>query len=177
MLNRGALDEARALLEVEGERPAHYDTALGAVAIRQGRNDDAIAHLTRAVAKAPRDPVALTTYARALDVVGDREKADSILADALTIAGTIDAFAAMGRAREARDAGEQAFGAGDAQQALAHFVAALRDDPDDPITHSNLGVVCAALGKIDSARESLQRALTLAPGLEDAKVNLSALED
>ncbi len=54
------------------------------------------------------------------------------------------------------------------QEALKWYKKALQIDPDHEITHYNLGILYLDLGKVDSARASLQTALRLRPDFPEA---------
>jgi Flp pilus assembly protein TadD len=178
LLNRGALPEARAVLETleaAGHGAPHLGTAIAAIDYREGNLDAALHRLNAVLAEAPRLPMARLYLARVHDCAGDTERAlreFEILRDLLP---GITEFQDLLRAHKLRRQGEQLFRAGFAAQALDTLVEALRLDPEDPLTHNNLGVVLHQMGEKDRARASFQRALQLAPGLSMAEDNLAGL--
>jgi len=178
LLNRGDLDEARALLErleQAGIAPPHVPTALGAIAWKQGRLDEAQRRLDAALEIQPKNLPALEYLARTLDRLGDADKAHESLKNAAAVAPTIQELADRVQAHALRLEGEARFQDGEAREVLAVFVESLRLDPDDPLTHNDLGVVLAALNQLEKAKESFQRALRIAPGLPEALDNLDAM--
>ncbi|MBI2425718.1 MAG: glycosyltransferase [Candidatus Hydrogenedentes bacterium] len=178
LLNRGDLDEARAVLErfrsEEGLIP-HVETALGAIDYHQGRTDAALARLRQVVLRAPHAVLARGYLARVYDIQGDARHAERELALAVDLAPGLAEFEGRLRALRLRVEGEAAFQAGLLNEALEMLVEALRLDADDPITQNDIGVVLAALGEAEKARESFVRALKLAPGFADAEANLRAI--
>jgi tetratricopeptide (TPR) repeat protein len=178
LLNRGELDEARAVLarlEAEGQRAPHIATALGAIACRQGRLDEASARLEAVATSAPHAVMARYYLARVYDLQGKAKHARRELEIARDIAHSVSEFRDLVRAHELRQEGEDCYQAGLYEQALEALVAALKFDAEDPLTHNALGVVMHGMGDVDRARESFDRALRLAPSLEEARDNLQAL--
>lgn len=177
LLARGELEEARELLANTPacKHLAHFQTALSAIALRQGRNQEAFDHANKAVHINRNDPNAHIAWARANDVNGNSDQAGKAIAAASAIVPGLQEFRRLADARHSRLKGEALFKSRDIMGALQHFTDAIENDPEDPITHNNIGVVCAALGDTERAKESLQRALKLAPGLQDAQENLQAL--
>lgn len=72
----------------------------------------------------------------------------------------------------AGQAGWQALGEGRHQDAAAAFAKAIDEAPRDPSLHLGAGVTAFLLGQPTAARHSLERALSLAPGLTQASLLL-----
>jgi Flp pilus assembly protein TadD len=178
LLNRGDLDEARTLferLETGGIAPPHVVTALGAVAYKQGRLDEARRRLEAVVAAQPKAIMARYCLARTLDCLGDTLGAREQLDRAAATAPSLKESQVWPRARRLRDEGENSFRDGALTDALKVLVEALHLDPEDPVTQNDLGVVLNALGQTARARECFERALLLTRGMSDARKNLDAL--
>lgn len=176
-LNRGDLDEAYVLLsslEAGGESLPHVQTALGAIATRRGKWTEAERRLELVLRDAPPAPMAALYLARALDGQGRSEEALRCLHGLAAALPMLEEVQRRIRALELRREGEGHFGTGDVQGGLRRFVEALALDPEDPLTHNDIGVSLHALGDFTRARESFERALRLSPALEDARQNLAA---
>jgi tetratricopeptide (TPR) repeat protein len=78
-------------------------------------------------------------------------------------------------AHELRTRGESLYQVGELEQAKHSFEEGLSLDPEDPILYYNLGVALECLGQNAAARRSFENALELAPGFEEAQVNLDSL--
>ncbi|HIJ66584.1 MAG TPA: tetratricopeptide repeat protein [Candidatus Hydrogenedentes bacterium] len=178
LLNRGDLDEAKKVLsgfEACGNVPSHMVTALGAIACKQGRLDEARQRLERVLAADPNAVVARLCLARTLDRLGDIAGARLRLDEALAIAPKLTEIQNRFEAHELRTQGEQLFLDGQVEAALPTLVEALRHDDEDPLIQNDLGVVLNAMGYEGQSREALQRALRLAPDMQEAQENLAAL--
>jgi len=178
LLNRGDLDDARALLErieAAGVSPPHVVTALAAVACRQGRLDEARRRLEAVLDVQPNAIQARLYLARTLDRLGDTAAAHEHLQQAVATAPGLQELDDRLEAHQLRQAGEAHYQAGDLQSALATLVRTLEVDPEDPLTHNDLGVVLTALQQPAKARQAFQRALRLAPAMPEASENLTAL--
>lgn len=178
LLNRGALDEARAQLEAlcaAGHEAPHLFTARGAIACTQGRLGQARTLLEQALALEPRAPMPRLYLARVDDREGRPDRALQGLQLARDAYPMLPELVQRAEAHRLRTQGETFFRAGHAQPALESLIAALRLDGEDPLTHNALGVVLHALGDAQRARASFQRALSLAQGYADAEENLRAL--
>ena len=179
LLNRGAFDEARVVLErlASDEHVApHVLMALGALDRRQGDLQSAEAHLQQSLSRQPRSPLARAELARVHDLLGQVERAARELAIAHEIAPTVEEYASRIEAHRMRDEGEELCRAGLFAEALEMLVGALRLDAEDPLLHNAIGVVLYQMGQGEKARESFRRALQLAPGLAEAESNLGMLE-
>jgi tetratricopeptide (TPR) repeat protein len=170
LLNRGDLDEARALflrLEADGTSPPHVMTALAAIACRQGRINEAVGRLQNVIEAVPSHIIARLYFARALDLVGRTGDAREHLEAALACAPSLPELQQrieahklrVGATRNARD--------GELESALADFVRALKLDSEDPLLYLNIGVVLKQLGQTDAAQRSFARAELLAASLKD----------
>jgi Flp pilus assembly protein TadD len=178
LLNRGDLAEARRLLEgleAAGAGAPHVLTALGAIACREGRLDEAETRLQTVLAHEPRHPMARLYLARVHDRRGAPEHARRELELLRDEFPALPEFARLAQAHNLRREGERLAQTGFPEQALEAFVAALRLDPEDPYTHNGAGVVAHALGDRKRARQSFRRALQLAHGLPEAEENLRAV--
>ncbi len=174
-LNRGGLDEAYGLLvalEAGGLSLPHVQTALGAIAVRRGAWEEAEARLTAVRRDAPPAPMATLYLARCLDWRGKGDEALELLHTLAAELPMLDEVQRRIRGLELRREGEGCFTAGDVQGALRIFVQGLELDSEDALGHNNIGVVLHALGDVVRACESFERALRLAPALEDARQNL-----
>jgi Flp pilus assembly protein TadD len=175
LLNRGDLAEARSLLErLEhiGLAAPHVVAALAAIALRDGRIAEAETRLRSVLAEQPKHPMARLYLARMHDLRGEPQHALRELELLRDLAPGIKEFNDLVRAHQLRDQGGRLFQTGYTSQALETLVEALRLDPENPMLHNDIGVVLHAMGERDRAKASFQRALTLAPTLEDARVNL-----
>ena len=178
LLNRGDLDDARALLErleAANVSPPHVVTALAAVACRQGRLDEARRRLEAVLDAQPNAIQARLYLARTLDRLGDTAAAHEQLQRAAATAPRLQEPQDRLQAHQLRQAGEAHYQAGDLKSALARLVRTLELDPEDPLTHNDLGVVLTALQQPAKARQAFQRALRLAPAMPEASENLTVL--
>jgi len=176
LLNRGELGEARTLLEAldaDPESPPAVQTALGAIALREGRFQDAKSCLLLALAGAPHHLMARLYLARVFDVLGEREHGRRELALARDMAPGMDECRNRLRAHELGEQAERLFQTGFLEEALETLVEALRLDNEDPVLFNDVGVVLFALGRTEEARENFTRALRLAPGFPGAAENLA----
>ncbi len=180
LLNRGDFDEARNLLdslERAGISPPHVVTALGAIACRQGRLDEAAQRFEAVLAASPHTLQARLYLARTLDRLGRTADARMQLEAALKTAPGLDELRNRLQAHNLRMEAEEAFSIGNTTAALKTLAEALRLDPDDPLIHNDLGVVLSALGEPEKARRAFERALRLAPQMTEASENLDALAE
>jgi Tfp pilus assembly protein PilF len=172
LLNRGDLDEAHELferLEQSGISTHHVGTVLGAIACKQGRLEEARQRLEDTINRCPSAVQAYLYLARTLDRLGDIPAAHTQLEKAQEIAPRIQEIADRLQAHDLRQAGERQFKYGNPQDALRTLVQALRLDPEDPLTHNDIGTVLMTLGLHDKAQESFHRArLLLAPTIPES---------
>ncbi len=180
LLNRGDLLEAEALfrrLETAGVTPPHVVLTLGAIACRLGRLDEARARLDAVLDAVPGNVMARYYLARTLDRMNDAAGARAQLEAAVAHAPSLSEFRDYVQAHALRCEGKTCFAAGDLARALRALVASLRLEPEDPITHNDLGVVLHAIGDDARARACFERALKLAPGMPQAIENLRGLPE
>jgi Flp pilus assembly protein TadD len=178
-LNRGDLDEAYGLLialEAGGLSLPHVQTALGAIAVRRGAWEEAEARLTAVRRDAPPAPMATLYLARCLDWRGKGDEALELLRALAGELPMLDEVERRIRGLELRREGERFFASGDVHGALRLFVQGLELDSEDALAHNDIGVVLHVLGDVVRACESFERALRLAPALEDARQNLDACQ-
>lgn len=135
---------------------------------RQGRADEALAHLTRAVESFP-------DYFQALAERGDlRVTRRELAAAAADFERALRANAHYEPAL--RGAGYCKLEARDFAQAADYLGRAATADPARPATHLLLGVALLGLDRRDEARQSLQQALKLDPaGASRARIHLANL--
>jgi tetratricopeptide (TPR) repeat protein len=168
LLNRGALDEAKSLLEPLATSRVdvwHVRTALGAIACKQGRLADARHHLENVVEDSPTALMARLYLARALDLLGDAAKARNHLRQAVELTPSLNEVTDRLAAHGLRGEAHRAFDAGNTRESLRLLVEALKRDPEDPLIHFALGVVMRALNECVRAEESFGRAKALAPSV------------
>lgn len=177
-LNAGRIGEARALfedLEKRGFTPPHVVMTLGAIAYKEGRTEEASRRLEAVVAAVPRHVMANLYLARTYDLTGRAGDARAVLEELAGSAPGLGEPRDRLEAHRMRTEGEAAYDHGDLRSALESFLRALKLDPEDPLLHNNIGVVQCGLGRLGHARESFQRALRIAHGMDDARQNLAAL--
>ena len=154
----------RAALAIDADfAPAH--AGMGIALFQWNRHEEAIAALQRAVTLQPDLPVAGSSLhvflGRAALELGRPEAADHFA----------QALRNDPRDREALDHlamvrfGEQRY-----EEALALYRTLLEIDPDNALTHSNLGAALYYLGRLEEALASIERSLALDPDLEIARI-------
>lgn len=163
----GRLDEAekvaRDILQAEPEAAdAHH--VLGHIAIRRRQGEQAIEHLSRAIALAPgraefQDTLGLTWYG-----LGNLAEATSCFRQALAVApNNVSVLNNLGIClKDASVYGE----------AVECFRKALALAPQSFAARINLGNALTSMGELDTAVESLRQAIELAPALPNAWSNL-----
>jgi Tfp pilus assembly protein PilF len=169
LLNRGDLNEARALfesMEAAGVTAQHVGTVLGAIALRKGRLDEARRRLNDVAARCPSALQAHLYLARVLDLQGDVGEARLCLERARGIAPGVGEIDNRIQSLELRDSGEGFLKMGNPMAALQSFVQALKLDSEDPLTHQDVGFVLSKMGLNEKAQESFGRAVMLAPSVE-----------
>jgi tetratricopeptide (TPR) repeat protein len=174
--------------------------ALGVLAEREGRVDDAIGHFRQSIEIEPRQHEGYNKLGNALRIRGDLDGAVAALRRSLaTEPLSISAHNHLGLALHDRgelDAAvnsfEQAlaihpefaaahtnlgitrFAQGHLEDAERHHREALRIDPDLAPAHTNLAAVLLAQGDFDEAIAHLERVVELLPASESARRNLRA---
>lgn len=178
LLLRGATGELRSLLApfvANGTALPLMTVALAAVDAREGRLAEAEQALRGVLAAEPAPVMAALELARVLDLSGQPDAARQVLEAAL------DRMPRLAELRDRLDAhrlryeAEGRYARGEVHPALKGLVQAARLDPRDPLTHNGIGVVLAALGRVEPARQSFERALALAPACGAARGNLADL--
>lgn len=178
-LGREDASAARSLLEsleASESLPPHLQIVLGVIACYEGHWEEATTRLENVVSHTPPAPLATLCLARVHDYSGDGAMARRLLQALTQSAPHLEEAHSRLQAHTLRQGGEAQFMAGDAQGALKTLVAALERDPEDALTHNDVGVVLHHLGDTARARDSFERALKLAPALEDAQENLAGLQ-
>ncbi len=165
LLNRGDIEGARTLferVEMNGIRAPHVATALGAIACKQGRLDEAHARLQIVANEYPKDIQSRLYLARVSDLSGASDTARARLVEALAIAPSLAELEDRLRAHDLREDARQmldvATDAGRISQAMHMLVESLRLDPEDPLTYRALGTALESLGQRDQAKAQFDRA-------------------
>jgi tetratricopeptide (TPR) repeat protein len=153
----------RATLDAD---PVHTDALhlLGVLRHQQGRHEEAVDLVGRAVALRPNDAGLQLNLGNALKALGRLDGAIERFRNALTLAPEFplahynlgNAYALAGRHADAVDA----------------FERSLRLQPNDASTYNNLGNALHAIGRSDEAMAAFSRALALRPGHAGAHNNL-----
>ena len=161
LLNRGDVEEAQVLLERlehAGVSAPHITVALGAIAYKQGRLDEARQRFEAVLESQPNHLQALLYLARTMDIAGEYQAARDCLQRAAEWAPRIEEIRQRLQAHDLRRQGEARFHAHETVAAMKTLVEALRLDPEDPLIHNGLAAVLTALGETQRAMESWQRA-------------------
>jgi serine/threonine-protein kinase len=151
---KGDVDALQKLAE---QKPHVVDVQreLGITLLTQGRNDEALGPLTRAVDLEPNDLLGLAALGKCESQLGQHDRAVARFAQVTKLApGDALAHGNLGRALHAR---------GDFDAAIAECRLSIRLKADDPSTHANLASALRAKGDLDNAQDAYQRACTLDP--------------
>lgn len=178
LLNRGDLPEADALLRqlaAEAIAPPHALAALGAIALRRGRFDEACTWLDQSLQAEPSAIIALLYRARLADCCEQPECAKAALDAAAALAPGLPDVTRRVQAFTVRAEAEQVRHNGQSAQACQYYVQALKLDPDDPVAYCGLGSALAGMGIADKARDMFQNALRLVEDLPPAREGLARL--
>jgi protein O-GlcNAc transferase len=154
----GQLSEARQLLlKAAGDPKVSTETLqlLGAISSDLGLNEEAIRHLRRAVALAPKSVSAHFNLGNALLKHAEYEPALASFNAALALKPNHAPFLAA--------AGDALTKLGRQDEAIAQYCQAIAIAPDQPHAHENLGRVLYKLDRRKEAVKSLQQAIRLAP--------------
>ena len=182
------------------EDPADADALqfLGVLRLQQGRRDEAIALLERALAHAPENLACLNNLGNALQAAGRHAEAVARYRAALAIAPDhAEILANLGAALAAAGDYESALAACDAviarglrtprvlvkravalcgldrlEASLAAFDEAIAADPASTEAHRNRGVALHAMARDEEAIESYRRAIALQPDDAESHWNL-----
>jgi Flp pilus assembly protein TadD/mono/diheme cytochrome c family protein len=166
--DQGRLQEAvmrRRLEKYPGDFVAHAN--LGALLQSEGRLDDALAHLRKAVAARPDHPAARNNLATALLAGGRPDEARAVLAE------LVRQSPEYLPARYNLATGLLA--AGLAEEAAAHFAFLVSRSPDDAAAMRGLGSALAMSGQFEAAARALTRSLEIEPDSPQAYYNLGLL--
>lgn len=137
--------------ELESIKPTSSADATyerGARALRQGRNDEAIEHLSTAARLAPDDPSVLSAYAQALIAAGRQDEAVQILQQARGTR-TVDEDLALGVVNYELKRWDDA---------ASHLRAAVKRDPSNGASHLFLASALIELKQYDEAMSELDAA-------------------
>jgi tetratricopeptide (TPR) repeat protein len=197
----GDFVQAEALYrQVVEEDPGQADAlrALGGIAYRQGKQDEAIAWLRRAVIGQPSDPVLHNNLGAAYRASGRLAEAEARYRQALRLKPDFaeaynnlgNVLAGQGRPQEAlaryrlavltqahyaeahHNLAMGLLGLGELDEADVHFREALRRQPAFAEAHYGSGLVALQRNKLDEAAGQLEEALRLQPLLADAHFQL-----
>jgi tetratricopeptide (TPR) repeat protein len=138
---------------------AHAIEALGIAQLEAGRYQDAITNLNAALAKRPNNPDLLYYLGRASGLLSKR-----------TIDTLLEAYPDSARSHQAM--AENYFVLRQMPQAENEFLAALRQRPDIPDLHLELGLVYAGAAQWAKAEEEFRAETKLQPGNAEAAYRL-----
>ena len=165
-----AADAYAAVLAVDPDRAAAH-AGLGRALFRLGHYAEALDAMTRATARQPDLPDAVTLHrlmGQAAQQLGRAGEAAGHYDRALRLdPHDVPALDRLAMVRF----GQRQFAA-----ALDLYGRLLEVNPDDAQTHANLGATLYHLGRPDDAIASLQRALALDPSLETARSSLERIQ-
>lgn len=203
----GRLGEAEAIYrQVLDAKPGHVDAnhLLGELAHQAGDHERAVELISKAIAKAPRQPVfrnnlgnvlhalgrlaeASASYHKAIAIEPDYAAAHNNLANLLMTQGQMEAAAAgydralainPGYAEAHYNLATALEGLGRMGDAVSRYEKAIELNPQYADAHGNLANILRNLGRLDDAAASYQMALALAPNSADIHSNFgNALED
>ncbi|MFP5258205.1 MAG: tetratricopeptide repeat protein, partial [Acidobacteriota bacterium] len=174
---------------------------LSSALLHQGRNDQAIVPLRRAIDLSPGDAglhgnlglaflslgrldEAMASSWRALDINPAATSPRNILANALAAAGRLEEAAkhyeaslaaAPNQPRTLYNLANALFALGRPAEAVGRYRDALRLTPEYPFALVNCGVALAALGRAEEAEDCARRALRLNPELAEGQILLANL--
>ena len=150
--------------------PAH--AGLGIALFQGGRYAEAIEALERALTLQPDVPVAGSSLhvflGRAAQELGRPVAAEHFARAVRDDPGDREALDHLAMAR---------FGQQRYEEALALYRIMIEIDPDNAVTHSNIGAALYQMGRLEQAQASIERALALDPNLEIARVGRQAVRD
>jgi tetratricopeptide (TPR) repeat protein len=150
-------------LEIEPRNPRNWNN-LGNALCDQGRREEAVTALLRAIELDPRCVDAHNNLGNALRELGRRDEAIASFERATAIRPKFpEAHNNMGIAWAAK---------GDDRRAVACYQEALRIWPEYPAAHNNLGIALGRQKRFGEAMDSYRRALELKPDYAEAHNNL-----
>jgi tetratricopeptide (TPR) repeat protein len=153
----------RAILTLQ---PNHLDSLhlLGALAHQTGRNELAVALMSKVLAVSESVPFVHNNIALALRSLGRKDDAIAHFRRAIVLKPDyFEALWALGQSLHERD---------ELDESAACYRAVLKVQPGHADAYNNLGIVLADQGKIDEAINHYQQALTAKPDFADAYYNL-----
>jgi protein O-GlcNAc transferase len=164
----GAYGDAEAIarpLTIAYPSTALFWKVLGAALWQQGKTDDSLGPMYRAVELTPGDVDALCNLGAALEDHGLPKEAERLYRQALAIAPDhVTTLSNLG------DTLRQQHKLVEAQSLLER---ALSIQPDNDKAHNNLGCVLRMNGQLDAALDHLNRALKISPDYPEALINLA----
>ena len=194
------IDEKTLWIYTLNHNPGSWLTrdSLGLALLQEGRIDEALAELQKAVeivpnnvqahinlgvalAQSGQNDEAMLEYKKALEINSNSDLAYHNLGNALLQKGQAEeAIANYQKAlainphliRGHLDLGNALFQTGRVDDAIAEYQKALEIDANFAEAHDNLGVALSQKGQLDDAIAEYQKALSIDPGLGDAHYNL-----
>ena len=141
--------------------------ALGVIATRTGRHEDALLPMRQALRLAPSDAEAHSNLGSTLNDLAQFEEAESSCREAIRLKPVLaEAHSNLGTALKGR---------GRTSEAIESYSEALRLRPGDAQTHYNLGSALQAVGRLGEAEASGREAIRLAPDFSQAHNNLGVI--
>ena len=140
---------------------------LGVVEHRQGRSDEGLAHIRKALETDPGVADAHNNLGNILRDIGRLDEAISSFRHAIDLQ--------PGFAMAHYNLGAAYRGNGDADLAVKSYRRALEFEPNNSAVHNNLGNALRDLGDLDDAARSYARAISLNPDGAEAHFNLAEL--
>ncbi|MDD9985938.1 MAG: tetratricopeptide repeat protein, partial [Spirochaetaceae bacterium] len=166
-----AIASYRAALRADADFAPSY-AGLGIALFQTERYEEAIEALQRALALQPDLSIAGSSLrvflGRAAQRLGRPDAAEHF---ARAVRDDPSDYEALDHLASVR------FGQERYQDALALYQTMTELDPDNAMTHSNLGAALFHLGRLEEALISVERALALDPDLEAARIGLRAVHD
>jgi tetratricopeptide (TPR) repeat protein len=171
-LDQGKKDEARRSFERAIHLRASYpDTVpnawnnLGLLAVRAGRDDEAIQHFQAALKVNPDHVIALDNLGNAYRKLGQWDRALEILQHAIAVSPTDpEANYSLALVYAHRN---------DTEHAYLYLQRALKYRPIYPEALNNLGVLYLRTGRRDQAVASFEQSIRVAPGFDQSYMNLA----
>ncbi|MBK8083114.1 MAG: tetratricopeptide repeat protein [Devosia sp.] len=156
------------VLERDSRQPA-ANHLLGLVRLQQGRPDEAVDRISRAVAAAPNNAQYLSNLGVALNAAGRSREAVEVLERAI--------IADVTSAETSSNLGMAFRALGRFEDAVAVYRRAVRLKPNEPGFHYNLANALRDAGYLFDAESAYRRAVQLRPGYTGAINGLAAMLD
>jgi tetratricopeptide (TPR) repeat protein/SAM-dependent methyltransferase len=166
--NAGRLAEAESLYRrVLAQNPNHPDALhlCGMAGLQQGKGEDALDLVSRAIAAAPRNAAYHATLGRGLATLGRSREAVAAFDTALRIS--------PGDAAVLNDRGTALRATGDTSAAIQSYRRAIAAAPGYATAHNNLGIALNDAGDSAGAIAALRRAASLDPKSAATAANLA----